>query len=480
MSFLTAENLEGVTGGRWLVRPSPGIVARGIGTDTRGDLRGCVFLALKGDRHDGHAFLQQAVDAGACMLIVEREPERSLHNVATLLVPSTRAALIGLARAYRDALEHPRIIGITGSAGKTTTKHLLNTVLSSCFTGTCAVKSFNNDIGLPLTILSARPDDAYLTLELGTNEPGEIANLASIARPGIGIITSIGRSHLEGLGSVDGVAREKSALLHQLPADGLAIVPSPCDPLEPYLADVKCRLIRVGGGRDADVCITRRGRARGGRGEGWWFEVDGSQRFTLTFPGSHNATNALICIVVARQFGMGDDEIKRALMKAQPADMRMTRVEIAGMTFFNDAYNANPDSMMASLAAFAEAAPQESRRVVILGDMLELGPESEALHDEIGQFIATESEHLRIGAIVAVGSTASRYLHSASEVIKRSNSLAVEGLDDHRSIDRILEFLRSGDAVLVKGSRRMGLERIIEAVRVAHTAGTPSPQLSTA
>jgi UDP-N-acetylmuramoyl-tripeptide--D-alanyl-D-alanine ligase len=370
-------------------------------------------------------------------------------------------ALGDLAREYRRTLASARVIAITGSAGKTTTKHLLHAILRRKLTGTAAIKSFNNDIGVPLTILSANPHDQYLLLEAGTNGPGEIASLASIIQPDIGIITSIGRSHLEGLESVQGVAREKVVLLSALPREGLAIMPAPCAALDGLLGDVRARIVRVGTARDAEMQFTGRGR----QGSGWWFEVGGDQRFWLQLPGRHSALNAMMAIAAARAMGLCDDEIRPALEAATPPEMRMTRCTVNGIDFFNDAYNANPDSMMASLEAFAEASADALRRVVILGDMLELGHDSSSLHEEVGRFLAENRNRLGIAAVALVGRSAMHYVQGMNGAFTGGEVIEVEDLTKRGGLQALHAFLAPGDAVLLKGSRRLALERIIDGMR---------------
>jgi len=459
MSFFTADNLQRMTRGRWVVQPPRAMQPLvGVGTDTRADLRGRAFFALRGENHDGHDYLAQAAAAGAAALVIDRDPPVGGPSIPTLRVQSTRAALGDLAREYRRTLRSARVIAITGSAGKTTTKHLLHAILRRKFTGTAAIKSFNNDIGVPLTILSADSRDQYLVLEAGSNGPGEITALCATIQPDIGIITSIGRSHLEGLESVQGVAREKVQLLYALPREGLAIVPAGCPALDGMLGDVPARLVRVGTARDAQVQLTGRGRQK----SGWWFEVDLDQRYWLQLPGRHNALNAMMAIAAAQELGLSDEEIRPALESAMPPDMRMTRCTVNGIEFFNDAYNANPDSMMASLEAFAEAAADDSRRVAILGDMLELGHDSGSLHEEVGRFLAENRDRLGIAAVALVGRSAMHYVQGMNGAFADGELLEVEDLTKRGALQALYGFLAPGDAVLVKGSRRLALERIID------------------
>jgi UDP-N-acetylmuramoyl-tripeptide--D-alanyl-D-alanine ligase len=218
VTFFEPEHLRQLTGGRWRQAPPRPLTLSGVGIDTRQPLAGRMFFAIRGAHHDGHDFLDEAVAAEAALLVVEREilPEALPAVVGVLEVPDTRQALAQLAAAYRRTLTGTTVIAVTGSAGKTTTKMLLHGVLSAVMQGSAAPKSFNNEIGVPLTLLAADADDRYLVVEVGSSTPGETAMLTRIVEPDIAVITTIGRAHLSGLGSVAQVAREKSALVRGL------------------------------------------------------------------------------------------------------------------------------------------------------------------------------------------------------------------------------------------------------------------------
>jgi len=474
MSFFTPTNLRAIAGGRWLKLAVAPASLSGLGIDTRRVLAGKAFLAIRGEQHDGHDFLDQAVSGGAGLLIVERDIETGRYpaHVSVMRVDTGLRTLTRLARAYRRMLMGTKVIGITGSAGKTTTKRMIDAVLSTRLTGTSAPRSFNNAVGVPLTILSARPGDKYLIVEIGTNAPGEIAHLSEIAWPDIAVITMIGRSHLQGFGSVEAVAEEKAALLHSL-RDGAVVIAHADSPLlRPYLRRLPKRVL-FGASPDADLRLTN----RGGAGERWWLEINGRQRFGLGLPGRHNAVNALAAIAVGRRFGLSDDEVARALEQVRPEAMRMTRQMIGGVDVHNDAYNANPDSTIAALETFAELTPSAQRRIVLLGDMLELGDQGETLHREIGQRLrdldgrAAIDRAILIGPLarfiadeLALGWPESRFTHHRSV----SALLRARGLDD----------LGAGDALLIKGSRGMALEAVIAALEkrsLHHANGGLSP-----
>lgn len=472
MTFFEIENLRSVMGAKWLRRPSDvafKLTLTGVGIDTREDLSGRAFIAIKGQSHDGHAFVQQAVEAGARLLIVEREPIPSLNEqrlpsqVGVLIVDDTRRALSKLALAYRRTLRGTRVIAVTGSSGKTTTKRLIDGVLSTLMQGTSSPKSFNNDIGLPLTILSARLSDKYLVVEIGMNAPGEIAQLAAIAEPDIAVITMIGRAHLEGLGSVEAIAREKASILNHIQPNGVAVVNADVPLLRPHVRLIKTKVL-FGESDDADIRLTSRGlasTAEHAAGNLQWFEINHRQRFQLALPGKHNAMNALAAVAVGRRLGLDDDAITAGLRTVKPEAMRMTPIHFGGMTIYNDAYNANPDAMIAALNTFAELTPDALRRVVILGDMLELGAASPELHREVGRHILNVDSQTAIHHAVFVGEQSA---FAAADVSRTwtNNRITVATSLDAASMDMILGVLRPGDSILLKASRGMGLERLTE------------------
>lgn len=462
-AFLTAEAMRTATRGEWLVPPSAGAAdPTGISLDTREILPGSAFVALKGERFDAHDFCADAAKAGATMVLVERMPAGTPAGCAVLRVADTRKALADLARAWRAELTGTTVVAITGSAGKTTTRRLVDAVLATEMTGSASPKSFNNDIGVPYTILGARRSNRYLVLEIGMNHPGEIIALASIARPHIAVITMIGRVHLEGLGSLEAIAEEKSALLVPLEGGGTAIVHGDSPILDRAVAArrLTCRMRRFGRqGGGLDLTLASRS------------VVDGGQRITtadgfvadLQLPGEHNAVNALAAILVGRTMGIADANIRRGLAAVAPANMRLERVERQGILFFNDAYNANPDAMAASMRAFAELTPGDGRRIMVLGDMLELGPEAAALHREVGGVAAEIARSTPLAAVVAVG----RHAADIAEGLRAGHfagTVRTYQQLDAQATAGVQELLRPGDRVLLKGSRGSAMERVLAAV----------------
>ncbi len=462
MRRIRGKDLAEATGGRWIGTPAPGRRVEGVGTDTRRDLAGRAFFALRGERHDGHDFLAQAAGAGAAILVVDRPPTEAPPGAAVLLVDDTRQALLRLASAHRATLSHTTVIAVTGSCGKTTVKALLDAVLSTRLRGRAAPRSFNNDVGLPLAILAADHDDDYLVLELGSNHRGEIAALAQIARPDIGVITMVGRAHLEGFGSPAAVVDEKAALLDHLAGPRLAVANADAPQLRDHLRRAG-QCVLFGSAADAEVRLTDRGR----NGRGWWFEVGGWCRFALGLPGRHNAINALAAVAVGRRLGIADDQIGEALARCRPVEMRMSLTRAGGLTIYNDAYNANPDSVLASLDTFVEESAGARRRIVVLGDMLELGPQAAELHREIGRQLLEINRRTALDRLVLVGKLAAHVADPFGGAWRREHVTLIEG-PDSGSVAELASALEPGDAVLLKASRAVGLERIQQAIEARH------------
>lgn len=419
----TLERIARAVGGRVVGEDA---AVRGVSIDSRSITPGSLFVAIAGERFDGHGFVESAFKSGAAGALVARE----ISTGPCVIVDDTVRALGELAAAYRHTLGGA-VIGVTGSCGKTTTCRLLDAAMGGALTGTSSVKSFNNAIGLPLTILSAREDDAFLVCEMGTSSPGEIARLAEIARPDIGIITSIGRAHLAGLGDLDGVRREKACV-----AGPLTLIPSGDDALRRCIAPG----VRVESVAPSDVGVSEGRTAFTFLGE----------TYRVPLVGAHHAQNASFAVRVALELGVSPAAIRAGLAHAEAPAMRFESHSIGGVTLVNDAYNANPESMAASLRAFAAAHGSSRRRVLVLGDMLELGGDAPAAHAEIAALL----DELRPHAVVGIGPEMSAALGTRA-------ALALDELD----AQRVTGLFEDGDAVLLKGSRGIGLERVLDAWR---------------
>ena len=442
----------------------------GVSTDTRTLKPGEVFVALAGENFDGHAFVSEAFARGARAGLVAESAVSTLaldarHESSVILVDDPRAALGRLA-AYcrRSALGRAtNVIAVTGSNGKTTTKGMIDHVLGTCLPGRAAPKSFNNDIGVPLTLLSMEPSDRYVVVEIGSSTPGEVAHLAAMAAPDVGVITSIGHAHLEGLGGIDGVIREKLSLLDHVASGGLGLLN--LDDLRrldhgPIPGGV--RLVTFGTDPQADVRVT----ALQSGLEGATFTINDRYRVRLPVPGAHNAGNAAAAFAVAR-FAFGDEfepeRIVEALATVRLPTMRLNVRRLDGLTLIEDCYNANPTSMAAGIEVLRTV--RQGRRVLVAGEMMELGGQSAVLHERIGVLAARSG----IDLVVSVGRGAGAIIDGARSV---NPTVAVHTCDMiEQACAELPPMLAAGDTVLVKASRAVGLEKLAERIVQKFSAG---------
>ena len=454
-SFWTHDSVRVAMGAVWASRPETMPQMRsGAAIDTRDLQPGEVFFALRGDNTDGHRLLSAAFDAGAAMAVID-DPDAldsAPDTLPVVRVADTRAALGKLASSYRATLGPVRVIAVTGSNGKTTTTRMIDACLSTTLRGHSSRKSFNNDLGVPLTILGIRSGDQYLLCEVGANAPGEIEQLSRIIRPHVVVITNVGRAHLEGFGSIENIASEKASLAEHLEPGGVVMLSADSEPLRPWRERFE-RVLTFGKSPEADLRVGNVHQTI----DGLTFVLNEREPFSLPMLGPHNAVNAAAAIAVARRVGVDSEHSRRGLAAFEPPPMRLTLQRSGGLTIINDAYNANPDSMLAGLRTLKQVAPVGARRVAVLGDMLELGEHADPAHGEIGDAIVRED---LADLVVGVGPAA-----SAMATRLRATGLSVESLPslDSASLGKLLDAFRPGDVVLLKGSRRIGLERVSEA-----------------
>lgn len=447
-----------------LLNGSPDMLVSGACTDSRQAQAGDLFIALRGERFDAHDFLSQAIEKGVGAILVEhgRVPSPAPSNCATIAVENTRAALGALAKAYRKNFTLP-MIAVAGSNGKTTTKELSASVLEQKFATLRSEASFNNDIGVPLTLLQLGAGHQAAVLEAGTNHPGELAPLIEIIRPEFGIITNIGREHLQFFGDLAGVAQEEGWLAELLPDDGLLFLNGDNEWAGIIGARARARVMRIGlaSGNDwrvAGVRVDKHGTTF--RVEGPHGDLAGEYRLNLL--GRHQVTNALFAIALGAELGLTREQIEAGLAECQPPKMRLQSWDVNGVRVLDDAYNANADSMLAALQTLQEL-PCKGRRVAVLGDMAELGAQTEAAHEEVGRRAA----ELGIGQLFAVGKMASVMARGARDA---GLNRVLEFADVESAAAAIKSFLKNGDVLLLKASRAARLERIAESLR---GGGTP-------
>ena len=477
---LSYEEIAESTGGTLEVEPGgPDVLATGLTWDSREVAPGDVYVALPGERVDGNDFAAAALAAGASGAIVTRAVGEDVHKLARsrgaalVQVPDAAQAVTDLASAWRGRLGG-RVVGLTGSCGKTTTKNLVRDVLASAFSVVATQANQNNELGVPRTVLAADEDTQAVVVEMGMRGTGQIARLCEVVRPDWGIVTNIGESHIELLGTRDNIARAKGELLCALPAGRGRAFLNARDDYSGFLAEraeLDARgvgLVSYGGAPLAgsscavwaeDVRLDDQGRPRFtlvAQGFAGRNAVE-RQACALELRGLHNVTNACAAAAVGCSMGMPLAAVAQALAGVQPESGRQEVLSTpGGLTLVNDAYNANPDSMRASLDTFCALATA-GRRVAVLGDMGELGDHAPACHERVGAYAAT----LPIHRLVCVGELA-RCIADAAERAGMAPERVVRVDTVEQALDDLRPWLRPGDAVLAKASHFMQLERVVE------------------
>ncbi|NLW84571.1 MAG: UDP-N-acetylmuramoyl-tripeptide--D-alanyl-D-alanine ligase [Phycisphaerae bacterium] len=428
---------------------------RGVSIDSRAMVPGQAFIAVKGDRFDGHDFAAAVAQQGAACLIVERDIAMpSDNNVPVLKVRNTLEALTHLARWYRSQLS-AHVIAVTGSAGKTTVRSILHHVLSRSSRCHQAVKSYNNHIGVPLTILDAPDDCEILLMELGTNHPGEIEPLARIANPDTACITLIGPAHLEGFGSIENILIEKASIATGLKPGGTLYINGDQPMLVAYAASLGVRVITFGTTDKCDVIGTSL-RTDGLTGS---LIVEG-RRIDVPLPGKANLMNVLTVWSICRDLKVGLSDFIDAIASLPPVPMRLTAETVGQITLLNDCYNANPASMANALDTLSQLERQTNRRAVfVAGSMGELGPTAPQLHRMVGR----QAAEANVACLLACGPF-------ASDIVVGAKEAGFDGLshlfkNTAELCDTLHSFVRPADIVLVKGSRAAGLEAAVEVLR---------------
>ncbi|NJD11350.1 MAG: UDP-N-acetylmuramoyl-tripeptide--D-alanyl-D-alanine ligase [Gemmatimonadetes bacterium] len=425
------------------------VVYGGVSTDTRALRPGALFVALRGATHDAHDYLAQAAAAGARGAIVERLPADAPAGLRYYLVPITLHALGQLARCHRRTLG-AHVCVVAGSNGKTTTKDLLRAVFSARYRVHATNGNFNNLVGAPLTMLAAPADAEIVIAEIGTNAPGEVAQLAAIIEPDAAVITGISAEHLEGLGDLGGVLREETSVLPWLPPQGLAVVAD-----EPPALAARAQLLY---GNVVAAGFTERA-AEAARGADAAVDDDGRARFrwrgqdvALQLRGRHNARNALLALALGERWGVAPEAGAAAVAGLPGARLRSEVHRFGGLTVIADCYNANPASTDAAVDLLVSM-PRQGGRVVVLGSMLELGSESAAIHAECARAIAARGLDL----IVATGAFVPAFAPLGARLAGR---LLLES-DPLRAYELLEPALAGDEVVLLKGSRGVALERLL-------------------
>ncbi len=438
MIELPAERIAGAAGAEIVSRGGGGRPARAV-IDSRDVQPGDLFVGLLGEQADGGAFAEAALAAGAWGVLVASEHAAGLEGGWVLSAPDSLQAVGSLAREWRRELG-ARVVGITGSVGKTSVKDICSSLLPGSVHA--SPENYNTEIGLPLTVLAAPAGTDVLVLEMAMRGAGQIAELAAIAEPDVAVITNVGPVHIELLGSVEAIAAVKAEILAGLPAGGAAVVPVDAGALETHLDGVP-RLIRFGEGGDVQALERE---ARDGQTDALVSTPAGEQRFSFPFGEDYNLTNALAAIGAGVAIGATPAEMSSRATSIRFSRLRGERIELGdGVVLVNDCYNANPVSIRAALDHLASL-QVEGRRIAVLGEMAELGPEAPKHHREAGAY----AREAGVDLLVGVGGAARDY--APDQLVA----------DPTEAAELLAPLLGSGDAVLVKGSRAAGLELVAE------------------
>lgn len=436
----------------------------GVSTDSRTTRPGDCFFAIPGENFNGHDYVDDALAKGAVCAVVSKDIKDNKFAIKSILkVEDTIKALGDFAGEYRRQSSY-KVVAITGSAGKTTTKEIVYQVLHQHFRVHQSPKSFNNNIGLPLTLLGADADDQIIVAELGSNHPGEIAHLTRIAAPEVAVVINVHPAHLEGFGNLQTIIQEKLSISEGLKPDGFFIINADFDSLVSACRAKGTKFVTFGKSDGSDY----QARNISYEASASRFTI-GSTEVYLPIPGPGNVENALAAWAICSQFGLAVEDFAQAVRSLSPVSMRAELLQIGTLTVLNDCYNANPASMKNALDILTGLDPAGKRRLVfICGDMAELGPQTESLHAELGISIAKT----KVGLLLSVGKFAKIAAETAKTNAqqnfesKEREYLQIKCFDDTISAcNNLHEFIKDYDIILVKGSRTVGLEKVVEKVQ---------------
>ncbi|EGO61982.1 UDP-N-acetylmuramoyl-tripeptide--D-alanyl-D-alanine ligase [Acetonema longum] len=429
---------------------SKALLFASVSTDSRSIASGDLFIALQGETFDGHDYLSQARQKGAGGIIVSRRDASLPQDCPVILVQDTLKALQDLARFHRQKYSIP-VIAVTGSNGKTTTKDMISAVLSVRFNVLKTEANYNNEIGLPLTLLRLQPEHEAVVVEMGMRGMEQIRALAQIALPNVAVITNVGETHIELLGSIENIAKAKAELVQAVAARGLVVLNGDDDRVAKMRDLTEARVIYYGLKPKAGVKAENIRTAA----SGVTFDslTDGRKEcIELPTYGVHNVYNALAAIAVGQSMGMTPEEIRQGLKNFTPSAMRLHIEKMGLYTVINDSYNASPLSMKAAINVLGDIAA--GRAVAVLGDMLELGAHSAEAHRQIGLYLAEK----QIKAVIGVGDQIQHTVRAAKE----SGVPETVFCQNHQqATDALGRLLMPGDTVLLKGSRSMKMERLL-------------------
>lgn len=449
MDNISLREIIAATNGKLLNVADEKLEINVIVTDSRKILPGCLFVALAGETFDGHDFVATAVEKGAAAVMVQREVKVSTE-AAVILVPDTLVGLGDIAGAYRSRYNMP-MVGITGSNGKTSTKDLVWSILRRKLETVKTNANFNNEIGVPLTLFNLSSATQAAVLEMGMRGIGQIERLASLVKPTIGIVTNVGDAHLELLGSRENIAKAKAELVQALPTNGLAILNGDLPLVKAMKNMTEARSVFYGISGDdldyraTDIRLNPRETSFTVQTPGESFEV------ILPLPGEHNVMNALAAIAAATEMGFSGAEIAAGLSTAELSGKRLNILEVNGYSVIDDTYNASPISTKAALDVLKSL--PGTRKIAVLGDMFELGKQSEQFHFEVGEYARKSG----IQRLLCTGELAKQYLNGFG---------GGDYFDDKAALIAYLRNIsESGDVILVKASHGMHFDEIVEALQ---------------
>lgn len=437
-------------------------IAQGYSIDSRTVMPGELFFAVKGERLDGHDYVEAALEKGAAAAVIRKDQLDRYSDKSRLLpVEDTLVALQTLATAVRRVWGKP-LVGVTGSAGKTTTKEAIAHVLGSRFRVLKSEGNFNNHFGLPLMLLKLEPEHDVAVIEMGMSHAGEIRALAKIAQPEIGVVTNVAPVHLEFFDSLAGIARAKFELIESLPANGCAVLNADDEYVSQFGRGFRGKVITYGMQATADV---RAENVQSCGAEGSTFDIvtsSGREHAQLPLVGEHNVLNALAAVSVALARGMKVSEAIAALATLTPADKRGQVLQLGTITVINDCYNSNPKALHAMVEALA--AMKAGRRIVVAGEMLELGPAAEDMHRAAGRHIAEK----KIDLLIGVRGLALAIVEDARQAGVKAEFVATP----EEAGKWLARETRDGDVVLLKGSRGVKLEKAFDTWKAKRAGGS--------
>ncbi|MBN1436890.1 MAG: UDP-N-acetylmuramoyl-tripeptide--D-alanyl-D-alanine ligase [Sedimentisphaerales bacterium] len=442
-------------------------LVRRVTTDSRDVKPGDLFFAIRGEHFNGHDFIDQAIEAGAVAIVMDLNVPASdiarRQKTCLMKVPDTIAALGTLAKYYRNSLKHRvTVIAVTGSNGKTTTREMIYHALSKPKRGYRSPASYNNNIGVPLTLLNIGAEHEFAVIEIGSNAPGEVAELSRMACPDIAVITSVGPAHLAGFGDVEGVSKEKCSIIAGLKERGVVICSAQHQATLERVRALGRPMISFGVDVDADVSahdvVIEPGRVS--------FKTNDRCEITLPIAGTHNVSNAMAALATVRRLGVSTSQFAAAMTDFKMPPGRMNYLDFNGITVIDDSYNANPASMAAALAEL-QSHRDAPRRVLICGDMGELGPASQQEHHKLGERVARSN----IDALLTVGKLGAVAAKAALEAGMGRGSVQ-RAVTSQRLARLVKTLINDGDVILVKASRMMRMEAVVKSLSRWRGSGT--------